>query len=240
MYFSRSLLAAALMAAAQAQTPPGFVPEVSTKLEVMFNSTTVETPGQLLSKAATANQPRFALSSDLLDSSDTYMLVMLDLDLPPLNGTTERRVLLHAMITDFKATQQQVAGSAALLASTASGPASYLPPGPPATDTQAHRYVELLFEQPDGFNVEASVFANVQDRLNFDIESFAAENNVDAPIAANFFTVDGRASAAASGTPSSSAGFPRNTLQPFEGAAGRMLLPCGWAASLGAVMLLTM
>ncbi|KAF2844715.1 PEBP-like protein, partial [Plenodomus tracheiphilus IPT5] len=240
MQYKTSLLAAALVGFAQAQTPSEFVPNVNAKLDVMFNSTVVGTPGQLLSKAATATQPSLALSSDLLSSSDTYMFVMLDLDVPPANGTTERRVLLHAMITDFKATQQQVEGSSTLLASTATGPAAYLPPGPPATDTKAHRYVELLFQQPAGFNVQTSDFPSVQDRINFDLAAFATENSVDAPVAANFFTVDGRATTAASGTPTTSGGIAGNTLTPFEGAAGRMMLPCGWAASLGAVMLLTM
>lgn len=231
---------AILAAVVQAQTPPGFVPEVQTKLEVMFNATPVATPGQMLTKAATENQPRIALSSNLVDSTETYMLVMLDLDLPPVNGSTERRSLLHAMITDFKATQQQVAGSSMLLASTASGPASYIPPGPPATDTQAHRYVELLFEQPDDFNVQASDFTSVEDRLDFDIATFMTANDVDAPIAANYFAVDGRTSPPATGTASSTGSLPSSTAPPFEGAAARMMLPCAWAVSLGAVMLLTM
>jgi phosphatidylethanolamine-binding protein (PEBP) family uncharacterized protein len=91
--------------------------------------------------------------------SETYMFVMLDLDVPPAEGSTARRVLLHAMNTGFKATQQRVGGTATILASTQKGPAAYLPPGPPATDTMAHRYVQLLFRQPDALAVQASDFA---------------------------------------------------------------------------------
>lgn len=53
MYFVSSLLVAALAGLAQAQsvTPSGFTPSASSKLDVIFNSTMVMTPGQMLSKA---------------------------------------------------------------------------------------------------------------------------------------------------------------------------------------------
>lgn len=165
---------------------------------------------------------------------------MLDLDVPPANGTTTRRVLLHALITDFKATQQKVDSTATILATSASGPATYLPPSPPATDTTAHRYVQLLLQQPANFDVQASDFTNVQDRINFDFAAFATKNSVGAPIAANFFTVDGRATTSPSGSPTGSGSNATNTMTPFEGAAGRIMLPCGLAASLGTVMLMMM
>jgi hypothetical protein len=50
MHFSSTLLLVTLSGLAQAQTPRGFNPSVNTKLDVMFNSTTVKTPGELLSK----------------------------------------------------------------------------------------------------------------------------------------------------------------------------------------------
>jgi hypothetical protein len=57
MYITSSIVVAALasiaQAQAQAQTPKGFTPSVNTKLDVIFNSTTVKTPGELLSKAST-------------------------------------------------------------------------------------------------------------------------------------------------------------------------------------------
>lgn len=52
MYFFSSLLLVALAGFAQAQTPGNFTPQVNTKLEVVFNSTMVNTPGQTLSKAS--------------------------------------------------------------------------------------------------------------------------------------------------------------------------------------------
>ena len=178
----------------------------------------------------------------MIDSSQTYMFVMLDLDVPPANGSTERRVLLHCMNTGFKATKQQLMGAATLLASSEKGPAAYIPPGPPATDTVAHRYVQLLFQQPASLNIQASAFAGAQARIGFDIESFMSKNGVSAPVAGNFFRVDGRIAATASGTAgaagaSCTGAMPTGTPQPFTGAAGEVSVPYGTAGLLSGIAL---
>lgn len=146
--------------------------------------------------------------------------------------------LLIVVWCGTKATQQKTPGGSTLLVSSETGPAAYLPPNPPAVDTVPHRYVQLLFQQPTNFDIQASDFAGVQDRINFDIATFATENGVSAPLAANFFRVDGRASASASGTATVSGGIAQNTLQPFEGAAGGRNLPHGVLGALGALAML--
>lgn len=165
---------------------------------------------------------------------------MLDLDVPPADGSTKRRILLHAMNIGFKATQQKISGSATLLASTEKGPAAYIPPGPPATDTIPHRYVELLFQQPADLNVQASDFKDTSARINFDINAFMTKNKVSAPVAGNFFMVDGRATSTAKGTASArgSGGMPTSTVEPFTGAAGKFGLSPGMAGLLGGLALL--
>lgn len=60
MYLSSSLLIVALAGFAQAQTPSNFTPQVNTKLEVIFNSTMVNTPGQTLTKAGKFSSPLLA------------------------------------------------------------------------------------------------------------------------------------------------------------------------------------
>lgn len=176
----------------------------------------------------------------MADMSETYMFVMLDLDVPPEEGSTKRRVLLHAMNTGFKATQQKISGSATLLASTEKGPAAYIPPGPPPTDTIPHRYVQLLFQQPASLSVQASDFANTSARINFDINAFMTKNKVSAPMAGNFFMVDGRASATAKGTASASGsgGLAGSTVQPFTGAAEKFSISPGVAGLLSGLALL--
>jgi hypothetical protein len=183
----------------------------------------------------------------MVDMTETYMFVMLDLDVPPAEGSTERRVLLHAMNTGFKATQQKISGAATLLASSEKGPAAYIPPGPPATDTKPHRYVELLFQQPAKLAVKASDFADTSARIGFKLEDFMKKNELKAPVAGNFFMVDGRATgkggkggkAGSTGTAAVSGGMPKSTIQPFTGAAARKVdFSQGMAGVLGGLVLL--
>ncbi|KAF1918703.1 phosphatidylethanolamine-binding protein [Ampelomyces quisqualis] len=238
MYISSSSLVVAALASCaigQAQTPQGFTPSVNTKLEVFFNSNSVKTPGELLSKATTTTEPQLAISSAAGNLSDTYVFVMLDLDVPPQQGSTERRVLLHAMNTGFKATQQTLSGAGTLLASNSKGPAAYLPPGPPANDTVAHRYVQLLFREPATLEVQAADFANINGRFNFDIQSFMQNNNLGEPVAGNFFMVDGRVNATTGsgrGSPTGTGGMPSSTLATFEGTAGRWEVSCRLVGAL--------
>lgn len=51
--YTSSLFLAVLVGIAQAQTPEGFVPAVSIKLDLLYNSTTIQAPGQQLSKSGT-------------------------------------------------------------------------------------------------------------------------------------------------------------------------------------------
>jgi hypothetical protein len=201
-----------------------------------------------LTLPATSTEPQLAISSATGNMSDTFMFVMLDLDVPPEQGSTKRRVLLHALNTGFKATQQKLSGAGTLLASKQKGPAMYLPPGPPATDTVAHRYVQLLFREPAALKVQASDFANTTGRFNFDINTFMTEHKLGAPIAGNFFMVDGRANSTADGgrgngrgtATGTGGGGARNTLAPFEGSAGKLEASYSLVGALGALAMLVL
>ncbi|KAF2646562.1 PEBP-like protein [Massarina eburnea CBS 473.64] len=236
MYFTSSLLVAALLGVAQAQTPSGFKPEVKAKLDVMFNSTAVSAPGKLLTKAETGSQPQIAVAGNAVNGSGMYMFVMMDLDVPGQGTNTTRRVLLHAMNTGFKASSQKISSGSTLLTSTEKGPAAYIAPGPPATDTMPHRYVEMLFAQPDDLAVKATDFADTSARIGFDLDSFMTKNKLGMPLAANFFTVDGKASAASTPARSGSAGMPKSTAAPFTGSARAVDFSLGLAGVLGGLV----
>jgi hypothetical protein len=160
------------------------------------------------------------------------MFMMLDLDVPPAENSSDRRVLLHSLTTGFKMTSQTVGGTAKLLASTSDGPAPYIGPGPPATDTIPHRYVQLLFNEPTTLKAKASDFSDTSARIGFDLAKFMQTENLQAPLAGNFFTVDGRATAGGAvasgtgrsgGTAATGTGMmPKNTLQPFLGAGEKV------------------
>lgn len=70
-----------------------------------------------------------------------------------------------------------------------------------------------------------NAFADIQQRIGFDVQQFAADNGLGEPVAGNFFTVDGRVREAevvpGNATATVSGGIVRNTLVPFEGVAGR-------------------
>jgi hypothetical protein len=57
MHFSTGLIIAGAVGIAQAQTPKGFTPAATSQLDVIFNTTMVSTPGELLSKAGTSISP---------------------------------------------------------------------------------------------------------------------------------------------------------------------------------------
>jgi len=170
---------------------------------------------------------------------------MLDLDVPGRGGNTTRQTLLHAMNTGFKATQQSIGEGVVLLASTDKGPAAYIGPSPPAADTIPHRYTQLLFKQPESLKVSATDFANTQARIGFDIEGFATKMGLGSPLAGNFFTVDGKASASSAkgtgkGSPSASGGGAKNTAEPFTGEARVVSLPWGMVGLLGGLAVVGM
>ena len=65
-------------------------------------------------------------------------------------------------------------------------------PAPPAENPpHPHRYVELLYVQPPNFAVPATQRAAVQQKLGFDVVSFAADAALGSPIAGNYFNVTG-------------------------------------------------
>jgi phosphatidylethanolamine-binding protein len=96
------------------------------------------------------------------------------------------------MISGFKAGAQITDSGVHVLTSTSTTPKAYIGPGPPPeTPPYAHRYVELLYEQPAGFAVPASEANQVRAGIGFDIGTFAKAAGLAAPIAANYFNVTG-------------------------------------------------
>jgi phosphatidylethanolamine-binding protein (PEBP) family uncharacterized protein len=63
--------------------------------------------------------------------------------------------------------------------------ASYIPPGPPPPSAP-HRYVFLLYEQPEGF--EATKFPiTYLKRMRYDLAAFEKEAELGPVIASNYF-----------------------------------------------------
>jgi hypothetical protein len=78
------------------------------------------------------------------------------------------------MIQDYTISGGGFGNGATQLQSPNPGPVGYQAPNPQGS----HRYMQLLFEQPDGFVVPASVQGMVQGRQNFDIREFMQQSNL--------------------------------------------------------------
>lgn len=69
-------------------------------------------------------------------------------------------------------------------------PKPYIRPDPPAENPPyAHRYVELLYPQPDDFEVPASQISAINRGIGFNLTAFAMEAVLASPLKANWFTV---------------------------------------------------
>lgn len=78
----------------------------------------------------------------------------------------------------------------ALGAGNNTGFAPYVPPAPPAElPPRAHRYIQLLFEQPTNFTIPSAFATVVLNRVGFDLVKFVAATGLGPVLAANYFLV---------------------------------------------------
>ncbi|KAH8690680.1 phosphatidylethanolamine-binding protein [Talaromyces proteolyticus] len=160
------------------ETPPGFEPSIEDRLGVTFSDELRVHPGDRISKDETKEPPRLDLNPlpdnppPLLKYYHTkYIVLMIDLDVPH-NDT----------ILPFSLSPGH---------SSKSNQAEYMAPSPP--QGPAHRYVELLFEQPKKYhfpkNFKCHLPKRSEARLGFDVEEFAKEAGMDRLVAGNWFLV---------------------------------------------------
>jgi hypothetical protein len=74
MKTSNILSALILAGVSSAQTPAGFTPAVTQKLEVTFGTKSIETPGQPMAKTDTSRQPTIGLSGN---ATGTYIWMLI-------------------------------------------------------------------------------------------------------------------------------------------------------------------
>jgi hypothetical protein len=78
------------------------------------------------------------------------------------------------MIQDYTLGGANFGNGAVSLQSSNAGPVAYQAPNPQGS----HRYLQLLFEQPAGFTIPASIQGMVQGRQNFDLKDFMQQANL--------------------------------------------------------------
>ncbi|KAI0551150.1 phosphatidylethanolamine-binding protein [Xylaria curta] len=182
-----------LAGVSSAQTPAGFTPIVTEKLEVTFGTKNIATGGQAMTKAETARQPTIGISGP---ANQTYVWMLIDLD-ASTNFANPRAgqpaTYLHTVLRDFKATGAASGDGVTTLTTTANGPVAWFAPQPPAENPpHPHRYTNLLWEQPANWQIPSAANTMLQNqRLGFNVTNFIAAAGLSNPIAANYFNVTG-------------------------------------------------
>lgn len=218
--FLSSVLALAGAAAAAASTPAGWSPSSNTTLGETFDGIEV-TPGVTLSadsefqeqplpylrsknshpSADVTTQPDvYALHTCNMSDTRTYMLLMLDLNIPASDVTTANlySTLVPGLAANTTTRLHWWGGNYTLDSTTSSyvnssdAIAPYTAPRP--RDELYHSYVLYLFEQPEGYVAgEAALNGTYYDgtanaRFNFSLTPIIEA--VGEPLAANYFVAN--------------------------------------------------
>ncbi|EAU84653.2 hypothetical protein CC1G_00172 [Coprinopsis cinerea okayama7 len=144
--------------------------------------------GETLITALTDNDPKFSMTLNGTDEDSTptggpYVVMLLDPNgSRPENGTGRNQVL-HLMRGGFSAGRSD--GS---IESNTEPIARYSKPAP--VGEEVHRYVVLVYNQPDDFEERASDRVDVEERDSFNLTSFVRGTNLGNPIAGTYFLLE--------------------------------------------------
>ncbi|KAG6825385.1 hypothetical protein H0H92_003857, partial [Tricholoma furcatifolium] len=156
---------------------PSFTPYALLNATFPADSTSAEvdvTPGALLPENQTAVDPAFTLIKNDTDPSETFVIALVDPDAPSPLDSGNFIVLGSSSPNLFNHTP-------ALL--------EFFSPTPPA-GSPPHRYVVLVYNQPDNFATVASPVVNASTpRFGFNLAMFSTATNLTSPIAGNYFLV---------------------------------------------------
>ncbi|MCJ1293636.1 hypothetical protein MMC34_005191 [Xylographa carneopallida] len=175
----------AVVATANAQTPPGFSPSATAELGLSFGNSTIS-PGEQIGINVPASAPIISTSSPL---NGEYLFALVDPDAEsPQNPNISQ--YLHFLQPGLTFPSSSSAPATLYPATLNSAPiVPYTQPAPPSFST-AHRYIGLLFSQSSNFSVPANFKQyNATYRMFFNITTFAAEAGLGAPVLANYFLV---------------------------------------------------
>ncbi|KAF7767885.1 hypothetical protein Agabi119p4_7128 [Agaricus bisporus var. burnettii] len=135
--------------------------------------------GVQLRRDSTAGPPTYAVSGT--SCPGPFVIASVDPDAPTPQTPTSSQIR-HFLGGNFFPR-----GSDGMLSNSTAAVSGFRQPTPPA-GSDAHRYIFLLFEQPEGFNDQTVVTPETPISL-FNISAFAAEVGLGDPIAGTFMLV---------------------------------------------------
>lgn len=135
---------------------------------------------------AVQTQPALFASANLPNT--TYVLIMIDPDVR-FNGSEV--TILHWLAQDLILAPGNALHPYTLVSANASNMiAPYIGPAPPAElPPRAHKYVQLLYAQPENFNIPSSYSKVMLSRVGFALDGFVKEAGLKELVAGSWFEV---------------------------------------------------
>ncbi|KAF2741394.1 putative protease inhibitor [Polyplosphaeria fusca] len=164
-------------------------------LRIHFPNTTVVEAGKKLSKEESKPVPTLSISSSIAKPATAkYVVIELDLD-APFTSMALLSPILHAIWTDMAPEGEPDADGFTKLTSSMKPFCDYAPPGPPPI-SGPHRYVFMVWEQPQEFNglkVKQEIGfpdkAGVGARVRWNQERIEKLMNLSTCLGGNYFVV---------------------------------------------------
>ncbi|KAF2099332.1 PEBP-like protein [Rhizodiscina lignyota] len=167
-------------------------------LRIHFPETTIQKPGSSVTKPASKPSPTLSISSTITankPATQKYAAIAIDLDAPFRSFAFLSPILHGIQLNLVAAGSADPEGFVKLEAEENQAPVvPWGPPNPPPISS-AHRYVFLVWEQPDGMTVEkVKGTLNLKEpvslgaRIRWDEAGFEKKLGLGEVLAGNFFT----------------------------------------------------
>ncbi|KAG6869010.1 hypothetical protein C0993_005668 [Termitomyces sp. T159_Od127] len=155
------------------------VPQLFTSFNPSLGDTT---PGQLLTKEQTAPAPTVTVTAanSSVQLNGKYTITMVDADV--VGSDLSKGVNHHWLVNGVEITDGKVSNT------SATSIVSYAGPGP-AAGSGPHRYVIILYAQPDTFKPPADLAQPTGVSL-FDLDAYVKNSGLGGLVAANYITVE--------------------------------------------------
>lgn len=186
---------------------PSFEPQAT--LDVAFDGTVGSISlGQKITVADTQPTPKLTLApaNSSVTFGSQYTVAMVDCDIV---GADTAQVTRHWLVNNAKVSSNAVTTDGVNVITDYGAPL-------PADGSGSHRYVILVYAQPDGFTPPADPASN-SPIAKFSLSDYVKSANLGNPVAANYFQVEqGTATASVSQTQS----VVSSTLAPSSSSSG--------------------